>query len=309
MLIVTSYWSGVLPDITRLHFESFRNLNPQTQYVLYLDSDIGFEGVIPEGMTDLLDRLSISVRYISLSNQMYASNLPSFSKWKNSFFYRLSRRVVTFCHSYLLLILIKVLRKTELNFARGFHSPVMGYSPGHARAFSGSQLNLAERSDLFRSCIFSNWPDHDFLYVDLDICFLKPLVLNGYEFGAISQWGTADFGNSAFLFLPKSALKARSEILRELQNGTSALPWVLYNRRRCINYGLAILPNSLTDPAWTPGSHIHGESEKFFKSGPHVADFLLELQQNNLFVHWHNQWRSTPEKDSPYEILLSSFQN
>lgn len=50
MLIITSYWSGELPDITKLHFESLRALNPTTEYVLYLDSDEGFEGVVPHSL-------------------------------------------------------------------------------------------------------------------------------------------------------------------------------------------------------------------------------------------------------------------
>ena len=309
MLIVTSYWSGNLPEITKLHFASFRKLNPYTEYVLYLDSERNFEGIISEEMRTFLASLNISVKHISLNDLMHSQKIPGFSKWKDNFQYRFFRRAITTLSSHMFLTLNKITNRTELRLIKGFYSTLMGYSPSHSRPFSGSKMNLAERSDIFRSCIFSCYPDRDFLYVDLDICFIKPLQLEGLNNGAISQWGTADFGNSAFLFLPKSSHKARTAILQELQTGTSALPWILYNQRRCRNYDFTILPNSLTDPAWTPGSSIHGESDKFFKNGPHVQAFLLELELNNLFVHWHNQWRTSPEKGSPYELLLSSFKD
>ncbi len=309
LLIVTAYWSGDLPDITKLHFESFRALNPTTEYVLYLDSDKGFEGVIPHSLMATLDRLKISVQKISLVDLMSSSGIPSFSEWKDSILYRAFRSVLTRSLSNVSPLILGLAQKTEVRLANNFFTTSMGFSPGHARAFSGSKVNLAERSDLFRSTIFNHYSDRDFLYVDLDICFTKSLSLNEYGVGAISQWGTAEFGNSAFLFLSKSAHVARREITNELRLGTSALPWILYNKIRCEKFGLKILSNDMMDPAWSPNSIIYGASDKFFKSGSHVDIFLDQIRLNNLLIHWHNQWKQIPEKGSPFEVLLSKFQS
>jgi len=309
LLIVTSYWSGDLPDITKLHFESFRALNPTTEYVLYLDSDEGFEGVIPPSLLQTLDRLKISIQKISLGDLMSSSGIPSFSGWKNSIIYRAARSALEKLLSNASPLILGLAQKTEVRLGNNFFTTSMGFSPGYARAFSGSKVNLAERSDLFRSTIFNHYSDRDFLYVDLDICFIKPLALNEYPLGAISQWGTAEFGNSAFLFLPKSAYRARKGITNELHLGTSALPWILYSKIRCECFGLKILSNDMMDPAWSPNSIIHGASDKFFKSGSHVDTFLDEIRVNNLLIHWHNQWKQTPEKGSPFELLLSKFKS
>lgn len=309
LLIVTSYWSGELPDITKLHFESFRALNPTTEYVLYLDSDEGFEGVVPPSLSQTLDRLRISTQKISLGELMSSSGIPSFSVWKNSFIYRAIRSFLAKLLSNLSPLILGLVQKTEVRLGNNFFTTSMGFSPGHARAFSGSKVNLAERSDLFRSTIFNQYPDRDFLYIDLDICFIKPLALHEYPLGAISQWGTAEFGNSAFLYLPESARRARKGIANELRLGTSALPWILYNKIRCEYFGLKILSNDMMDPAWSPNSIIHGASDKFFKSGSHVDTFLDEIRSNNLLIHWHNQWNQIPEKGSPFDVLLSKFQS
>jgi hypothetical protein len=309
MLIVTAYWSGVLPKITELHFESFRKLNPGIEYRLYLESDKGFEGFIPDYLKSTLERLNIKVVRISLENLLTSASVPIFSKYKNSLFYRIGRYSLAKSLSNFGRLLLKVSRKSEIRLGKTFFTKTMGCSPGHSRIFSGSKMNLAERSDLFRSNIFNQWPNRDFLYVDLDICFIQPLDLDKFSMGAISQWGTTDFGNSAFLYLPKLQRVARERILRELRLGTSALPWILYSKERCQKYGIEIISNKYLDPAWSPGSEIYGKSDRFFKAGPHSASFVEEIRLTNLLVHWHNQWGCIPEEDSPYDVLLKSFKS
>ena len=107
--------------------------------------------------------------------------------------------------------------------------------------------------------------------------------------------------------LPLSAEGARSRILSLLRSGLSALPWILYNRERVVEFDLEIINCSKIDPAWSPDSVIYQNSSMFFENGNHVDAFLIEIYEKCVGVHWHNQWKKTPELGSPYERLLSKF--
>lgn len=298
--IVVSYWSGILPEVSYLHFLSFRVLNPNTKYVLYLESDPGFTGTITPQLISKLKLLNIYTEQIRLSQLMAELDVPPFAIWRENAFYGFVKRVIN--------------RFAPILYALGirkhlFYSNVIGVSLSHDFAFSGFQMNLPYRADLFRSLIHTRFRESNFLYVDLDICFIKSLDFNAVPQGAIAQWGTSDFGNSAYLMLPAKAKRAKQMIRDNLVLGVSALPWVLYNKERVELYGLSIIDCAYLDPAWSPRSVIYQKSSLFFTEGAHVESFLKELHERCLGVHWHNQWNVLPEDGSPYSLLLNYFEN
>jgi hypothetical protein len=296
--VVVSYWSGNLPEVSHLHFISFRVLNPGKRYILYLEQDLGYEGSVSKDMEKRLKKLGIEVASVRLSLLMQEMKIPKFSSWGSSTFFKVARELS---------------RKSapllwRLGIKKGlFESEVMGLTQSHGFPFSGYSSNLPYRADLFRSLIHAKHEGCNFLYVDIDICFITSIDFSNHPQGAIAQWGTATFGNSAYLMLPISAGGAKSRILALLRSGLSALPWILYNRERVADFGLNIIDCSKIDPAWSPDSVIYQNSSMFFENGSHVDAFLVEINEKCVGVHWHNQWQKTPEVGSPYERLLSKF--
>lgn len=295
MGVVVSYWSGELPEVTRLHFISFRRLNPDVKYVLFLENDLGFEGSTPELMRLLLQELEIEVRHVALSDLMVAQEIPPFSKFKNSFSYFLGRKFLR--KLYPIIFRFRLCRNAI------HYSELMGFTAGHSFPLTGYVFDLAYRADLFRSLVHKLFTKDDFLYTDLDVCFIKPISFECTSGGLCAQWGTADSGNSAYLLLPKCS-SARELIARDLRSGMSALPWILYNSQQLAKFGISMLPIKVFDPAWDPSSVIAGRSDLFFRSGFHVETFLNEINHECICVHWHNQWKESPDSESPYDRLL-----
>lgn len=91
--MVVSYWSGELPEITKLHFISFRRLNPEVEYVVYLENDSGFEGSLSKAMVDLLKELKIEVASVSLSSLMAVQGVPPFSKFNENYLDLIGRKI------------------------------------------------------------------------------------------------------------------------------------------------------------------------------------------------------------------------
>lgn len=298
--VVVSYWSGILPEVSYLHFLSFRVLNPNMKYVLYLENDHDLKGTIPPLLSSKLNLLNIDIEVVELSKLMDELGVPRFAVWRENFSFRTARRVAR--------------RFAPILFALGvrkhlFFSHTMGFTLSHKFPFSGFITNLPYRADLFRSLIHSRYEEKNFLYVDLDICFIKSCDFKAAPLGAIAQWGTSDFGNSAYLMLPATARKAKRAILDNLLQGVSALPWVLYNQERVTDYGLTIIDCAYLDPAWSPRSVIYQDSSLFFRDGKHVEGFLQEVRERCLGVHWHNQWSVRPDAGSPHSLLVSYFED
>ena len=297
--IVVSYWSGPLPEICYLHFLSFRKHNPEMEYVLYLEEEINLEGSVSDILMEKLLLLDVKIEKIQLSKIMLELSVPGFSMWLDNSFFRFARRIVR--------------KLTPLFYKLGlrkgiFHSEVMGITLSHRFPFTGYSKNLPYRADLFRSLIHRKYTENNFLYVDIDICFTAPIDFLRYPQGAIAQWGTANFGNSAFLMLSNSADSARDLILQYLVDGVSALPWILYNQERIAKYQLIIIDNKYIDQAWSPKSIIYQDSSLFFKMGPHVDGFLDEVLSDSIGIHWHNQWKITPDAGSPYQRLVDTYE-
>lgn len=299
-LVVFSYWAGYLPDVSELHFRSFRANNPGIRYLLHLDNSTIFHSSINSYLFQVLIDCDIEIVSYSLEKEMAALGVPPFAKPLPNKIQRIGRRI------YKLSARIAQPLGKKL-FPGLFFSEELGWTFWHKSRFSNLIGDRAYRSDIFRTIELVKAEGKNFLYSDIDIYFCRPLREMEMGESFTSQWGTSDFANSAFLFLSAANIKARVEVLKEITSGKPALPWILFTKEFCTHAGIKILPIEYFDPAWTVGSSIEGRSDLFFSNGPHVAGLLLEIVKRNWVVHWHNQWKSVPEHDSPYNLLLSQY--
>lgn len=305
--LVVSYWSGHLPQVAKLHFESFRAMRGSYSYILFFDSDI-----IPLPPQEEIYNVigdDIDVRFFSLNELMLrhgvkvpAARMPPFSRGLAALdkifvgaFHRLSHGR----HSS---------RSGAMGPRAGWH-PRFGYSQGHTLPYSLFKTNLPFRSDLFRCLVPQDFPSADILYTDLDICFIRPLeeILTGEAF--TYRWGDEDFANSAFLYLPTNSGKAAPFLLRALRTGLSPIPWVMFDEKNCLEMDLEIYPVDLFDPGWSRESVSFGSSDLFFQNDLRSGELMNEVLEKNLVVHWHNHWAEAPEPGSTYDLLLQHFAN
>ena len=83
----------------------------------------------------------------------------------------------------------------------------------------------------------------------------------------------------------------------------------MYSSKQLERYGISMLPNKEFNPAWDPDSVFPKRSDVFFRSGFHVSSFIDEVMHDCICVHWHNQWRESPNPESPYDRLLKINSN
>jgi hypothetical protein len=253
-------------------------------------------------MLKVLEDCNIEIRSYSLENEMHLLDIPGIASWIPTIFQRLGRRALELLES--------LVRNSAILSRIGLFQPEeLGWTLWHKSRFSHLTANLAYRSDLFRCVELSKAKNHNFVYTDLDICFNLPLAQLPLECSFTSQWGTATFANTAFMYVRKDNLPARDFVLKEVQSGKPPLPWILFTEEFCKKINLRIFPIQYFDPAWSKNSAISGGSELFFKNGPHVHPFLVEIEMQSWMIHWHNQWESSPAEGSPFTTLMQRFEH
>lgn len=52
---------------------------------------------------------------------------------------------------------------------------------------------------------------------------------------------------------------------------------------------------------------MYGKPEYLMINTKYVSDIIQYIEQNCLFVHWHNQWKTIPDLDSPYGKYVERF--
>lgn len=299
-VIVFSYWAGSLPNISELHFRSFRANNPGVKYVLHLDSTAKYSSFVNAHLMKVLLDCDIEVKSYSLEQEMAEVGVPAFPVPYPRIVQRIGRRFLKSAAHFLH-------NRSNFNIPGMYFSDELGWTLWHKSRFSNLIEDLAYRSDLFRTIKLIKTTDRHFIYSDIDISFCRPLKEMKIQKSFTSQWGTSNFANTAFLLIQSSNGIARTLIHKEITLGKPALPWILFTREFCETINLNILDINLFDPAWTTGSSIEGRSDLFFSDGPHVEIFLREVELRNWMVHWHNQWSTAPQVNSPYMRQLSKF--
>jgi hypothetical protein len=308
-MLVVSYWCGDLPRVSELHFRSFLS-DENVSYKLYIDTDKS-KGLIqsfPAEISWIESMANLEVKYFSLDELLTKHNIHHFSPWKNTLWMKSIRRILSYAFRNIYQLAMRLRINLDGVKVPGFgsFSSIGHWSFTHAAPFSGLSDHLTYRSDLFRSVIALEFPERDLLYVDVDTCLVKPII--DWDFGSsfASQWGTGNFANTACLFF-SSHSQTRDLVAEKLRYKIAAWPWVLYSFKNCKDLVIEIRPIKLFDPSWTPGTLLEGNSAGFFHNQFNVKAIVEEIEENCLLAHWHNQWTSVPEPESPYVHLLRKY--
>jgi hypothetical protein len=294
-VIFFGYWSGVLPEVTELHFRSFIHYHPNSTYDLWLDTDN--QSSFHPNMTWLENHPQIKIRHFSLQELIDQYVTPKHDTnhiekpWHEWLRKQHKRKIFRW-----------------MNFQSWMH-PAIGVTYKHSSPlFKGFELNLPYRGDLARCLIPTHYYQQPSLYVDLDICFLSNLLDLCQEQGFAYRWEEFSFANSAVLYTPNKqaaqAIVARGNVIETF------IPWHLFTDEICKELGIHIYPTNLFDPGWDKSSLLRNDVSLFFKNTSQSTAIVDELFTKGYRVnHWHNNWKTIPEDGSPYQQLLQQFKH
>jgi hypothetical protein len=306
--IAVSYWAGTLPKISNLHFASFKfNNNKDFKYILFLDNDVKLKSMISQDLMWLLNEPWFEVRYFSLTQMMNEFKIANFSKWHNNLLYKIFRKFKNIMFKVKISVYSRFKLFASNRFLRNNYNSEIGISFSHNQKFTGLSGHLTYRSDVFRSLIAGKFPNDDVLYVDIDICFVKPFDAYNWSKAFTSPWGLARFANTAIIFFPFSDQTLREKILFELKQSSAAWPWILYSKEKCEFFGLELRRIEDFDPPWAPSNPSTGNSSSFMKKLTNSQGIVDWVDSNSFCFHWHNQWNAVPEEGSAYDIYSKRY--
>ena len=299
---IVFYWSGVLPQIAELSILSALNRSRQSRVILFLDSDPGFEGELPESLRKLSLLKRFTVQPFSLRE--WASAVDS--RRPNAVidqFRVLMAKIMTGKKVPGSLVGGKI--QAFFEKALGYWHKDFGWWPRASLMSSISWGGLPYRSDVFRMLLPSKFEGESVLYSDLDVYFSASFTQWPLRSSFTYTWGQETWANTAILFFHESRKMMQSSLMAKFVDGLPALPWFLFTAQNCSQAEIEILNVNLFDPGWTPGSIAQGDTSLFFKNTSATGEFLSEIRANFLAVHWHNHWKVMPEGGSPFDCLLA----
>lgn len=304
-LHVISYWNGVLPDITELHFRSFLAYHDESvAYCLYLEEGSS----ISEKMAWLHDEPRIQIRYINLKEALTAVGLdhlleptsPRAENFRNAWnaVYRRWLKIVG----------------NRVPFAAsprpallGWRTKPFGYTPRYSRLWNSPIINKAMMGDLFR-ILYSTILAEDTFYVDLDVAFCVDVRSFIADRSFIYRWQKWPFGNSAVMYVPAGAsIKRDGSLVALCRKLGTPLPWVLFSDKYCRQIDMDIADCAKFDPFWVDNPFGVGNFGAFFEALPDSEARARFIQENCWMFHWHNHWSAVRISGSPYDMLLKAL--
>jgi hypothetical protein len=288
------YWSGQLPAVTDLHFRSFLRHHPDARYELWLDEDDASDIAAPE-LQWIRTHARIAVRPFSLNalieKHVSAKPVAAYDRLGKL------RKAASSVH-----------RKVAPQWARrnAWEHELFGLTYKHSSMlFGGFTRNKAYRGDLARCLVAVEHYADACLYADLDVCFTSDLTHQCADKAWAYRWEKFEFANSALLYLPnRSWSAALTRRGNELEN---FLPWILFTDQVCAELGIVVHPTRLFDPLWDATSLLYGDPNHFFGPRSNLALDLHALSvERHLAIHWHNNWKTVPDKTSIYAGLLKA---
>jgi hypothetical protein len=197
-LLAFSYWTGELPEISRLHFLTVaKALPPESQYILFVE-----KASLLSSMFGLLG-CRVYLMTIDLPQLIQENGLGNL----------LRRTVFTPQWPWVRRVLKDRARLTKL-FRLGHYHPTMHFTPRYNLLLGGPPATGVRLSNYVRVLISSLMPTHT-LYMDID--FALPRSLDWiYRHGSfVYDWERRGFANSALMSVredsPEDALSACGE--------------------------------------------------------------------------------------------------
>ena len=288
------YWSGQLPAVSDLHFRSFLRHHPDARYELWLDEDDASDIVATE-LQWIRTHARITVRPFSLNAliEKHVTKAPLDHTRRLAFM----RRAGAVIH-----------RKFSPAFTREKAWPheLFGLTYMHSSAlFHGFASNKTYRGDLARFLVPLEHYGQPCLYADLDVCFTSDLTHLCENVAFVYRWDKYGFANNAIIYLPDASWTAA--LTRRANAIETYRPWILFSDSICAELGVKVLPARLFDPLWDSTSLLYGDTNHFFGPRSNLALDLHALSvERHLAIHWHNNWKTVPDKTSIYAGLLKA---
>lgn len=291
-LLVFGFWTGELPPLTRLHFLTVAKALPaDSRYVLFTH-----RATIPEPMRALLDATGIEVVPIDaplLLREVGAAALlrttPLSRHWETV------RRIAE-----------------RPGYARLFtwcgHDHAHRFTPRSNFLLGGPPVGVTTLSNYLRVVISTIVPTHT-LYCDLDFAFPRALDWIFRHGSFVYRWQRRAYANNALISATADSPVKRGALLDLLVRKGAGRSWVLFSEENCRACGLDILPCDRLDPLWSQGGPRGPKYRTFLKSGGDAAADLAFLQDRFDAIHWHNQWMTSPDSGSPYDLWLRELES
>lgn len=287
-LLLFGFWTGDLPDISRLHFLTAAKALPRaSRYVL-----LTHNSTVSSSLLQLLGRCGIDVIALDLPRLMKEHRLDEL----------LRRTPLSPLWGF-----VQRLAKRSEHLSRisglGHCHPTMGFTPRSNLVLGGPPPLAALLSDYVRILV-SSIVRTDTLYTDIDFAFTRPLDWIFEHRSFVYSWERRPFANSALMFVTKNSSIKCGKLLDLMRQEGTGKPWILFSRENCSAYGLEVLPCDRIDPLWSLANPSGPKFSEFFTCNDDSEEKLALLKNEFDAIHWHNRWNEVPEPGSPYDLWL-----
>jgi len=285
-LLVFGFWTGELPEVSRLHFLTIaRTLPSNSRYVLFT-----YKAFVSGKMLTLLSRCGVEVVALDVPQLVQEQGLKKLlRKTPLSSGWALVRRVARLNGS--------------LTRPLGHDHPVMGFTPRYNFVFGGPPLQQTTLSNYVRVLISSLVPINT-LYTDLDFAFTRSLEWIFRYPSFVYSWERRSFASSALLFARKDAQIKKGVLLDLLRREGTGRNWILFSLQNCRACGLEILSCDRLDPLWSLTNKSEPNFSEFFRCRDNSSETLRRLKREFDAIHWHNRWSEQPDRGSPYDLWM-----
>ena len=295
-----AYWNGNIPPVTKLFFSSFlatqsgelelyvENCDNLNTLEYYLKSQrvkvqkISFKALCSNTVFERFDLDQQANSFDRFVVKAYKEYFHIISKVRQSSFqHKASKR-------------LPYLKHPLMGMTQTGKSVVDLPLYGSIR----EKYDLTYKADIFR-CLMCVLMKESFVYVDLDICFLKDF-LDLYNLGDfVYEWEYQSFANNAIIFSSENGI-LKKNMTALIEKYDNARPWYIFSREEPLIDGLNILPCEFFDPLW---KQENANFNQFFEDNS-----ITNILSNAYAYHWHNHWKTLPKEDSCYSHLLNKFE-
>lgn len=300
-----AYWNGNIPAVTDLFFASFLATQDSILEV-YLENceDLG-------PLAKYQDSPRIKIYHFNLAERCEGTVFECFFRQEQD--HALNRLLTRAYKKYYRHQAERYSNPQKIvTLPDAYIHPVMGLTPRYTRRMAAKwEHNKAFIADVFR-CWMAATETTDFIYADLDICFLRNFAPLTQQGDFVYEWEYQKFANSAVLFSSNQGA-FRQGMNALIRQTLTAIPWIVFSYDSPILEQARVLPCEQFDPLWkqkvfTPS----GEKVKlgdFFVCNEKTETLLQYLTQTDTCYahHWHNRWSILPEPGSPYQVLFEQF--
>lgn len=298
---IISYWTGILPEITELHFRSYlAHHDENVTYHLYLEEG----STLAKKIAWLQDQQGIQIHYINLQKELGQIGLSHLLEPPHPQGARLLKAARRGYRRWLKLMGNRVaFEKSPRRVPLGWQTKAFGYTPRYSKLWNAPDLSKTMMGDLFR-ILYSTVLQESTLYVDLDTVFCADVrTFTGHQ-PFVYRWQELPCGNNAVIFVPRDSPIKQGALAALCKQLGTPLPWILFADKHCKLLDIKILPCAQFDPFWVTNPFGIAEFEFFFAARPDSHERAKFITQNCYMYHWHNQWFTTAQPDSTYDILL-----